>query len=420
MEAGAQLAQALLTQCPQLQILATSREALSVTGEAAWLVPTLSLPEAGEVASPDTLKQSDAIHLFVERAKAVLPGFNLTEENAAAVAQVCRRLDGIPLAIELAAARVKLLRAEQIAARLNDRFRLLTSGSRAVPRHQTLEALIDWSYELLAPAEQRLLRWLSVFAGGFTLDSVEAVCAKEDDGDVLQLLAQLVNKSLVVTEREPRKEARYHLFATIHQYAQEKLEEAEEAKSVREGHLDYFLQLAEMAEPLLHSGEQLIWLERLEAEHDNLRAALTWSLEEPDGDLESGLRLATTLVPFWIMRSHLREARRWLNPALQRRHGVSPSVRARLLCNAGRLWSERGQADPTALLQESLALYRRLEDKRGIACSLLWLGHCTKWSSHDPLSATPLLEESLALARQIEDRLLNDLVIRRPSMDGDG
>lgn len=408
-EAAARLAESLLSHCPQLRILATSREALSVTGEAAWPVPTLSLPEAGKATLLDTLKQSDAIQLFVERTTAVLPGFSLTGENAAAVEQVCRRLDGIPLAIELAAARVKLLRVEQIAARLDDRFQLLTSGSRAVSRHQTLEALIDWSYELLAPAEQRLLRWLSVFAGGFTLEAVEAVCAGDDDGDLLQLLAQLVSKSLVVAKRETGQEARYHLLDTIRQYAWGMLGREQEAESAQNRHLDYFLQLAETAEPLLHSGEQLVWLERLEAEHDNLRAALAWSLEEQGGDLESGLRLATALAPFWLIRNHFQDGRRWLDVAIEKSDGSSLPIRARLLCNAGRLWLLQPENNPTALLQDSLALYRQLEDIRGIAASLCWLGFSILGlvgSRHDPVAAARLLEEGLALASQLGDRLL--------------
>jgi predicted ATPase/DNA-binding SARP family transcriptional activator len=406
-EAAAQLAEALLRHCPQLQILATSREALNIAGESAWLVPPLSLPEAGEQMPLDILRQADAIRLFTERATAVLPGFSLTGQNATVVEQVCRRLDGIPLAIELAAARVKMLRVEQIAARLDDRFHLLVGGSRtALPRHQTLQALIDWSYNLLTPSEQRLLRWLSVFAGGFTLEAVEAVCAGKDEADALEQLGQLVNKSLVVMKREPGQEARYHLLETIRQYALEKLKEEGEAGLAQARHLNFFLQLAETAEPWLDRAEQIVWLDRLEREHDNLRVALAWSLENQDGDLESGLRLATALVEFWLMRAHWREGVRWLDVALAKRHGAAPPVQARLLLKAGSLRLVHSESDSTALLEESLALYRQLDDKRGMAWSLGWLGWCVRSHKRDVVAATSLFLEGLSLARDVDDKPL--------------
>jgi predicted ATPase/DNA-binding SARP family transcriptional activator len=404
-EAAAQLADMLLPHCPHLQMLATSREALNIAGEVVWLVPTLSLPEPGAPTSLEIIQQADAVRLFVERATAVLPTFTLTDQNAAVVTQVCRRLDGLPLAIELAAARVKMLRVEQIAARLDDRFHLLAGGSRtALPRHQTLDALIDWSYDLLTPAEQRLLRWLAVLAGGFTLDAVEAMCAGEDEGDGLELLAQLVNKSLVAIIRKPEQEARYHLLETIRQYGWAKLDEAGETGPAQARHLDYFWQLAETAEPLLYTTEQIVWLDRLEAEHDNFRAALAWSLETPDGDLESGLRLVTALAGLWIMRSHFREGHRWLELALAKRHGAVLPVQARLLLNAGWLWYEQWESDPTALLQESLSLYRQLDDKKGTAWTLSWLGFCALRSDLD--AATSQLSESLNLAREVGDKPL--------------
>jgi tetratricopeptide (TPR) repeat protein len=320
---------------------------------------------------------------------------------------VCWRLDGLPLAIELAAARVKMLRVEQIAARLDDRFRLLARGSRtALPRHQTLEALIDWSYDLLTPAEQRLLRWLAVFAGGFTLDAVDAMAiasmgAGEDEGDGLELLAQLVNKSLVAIIRKPEQEARYHLLETIRQYGWAKLHEGGEIGPAQAKHRDYFMQLVETVEPRLYTAEQIVWLDRLESEHDNFRAALAYSLETPDGNLESGLRLVTALVGFWIIRSHFREGRRWLELALAKRRHVTLPIQARLLLNAGWFWYEQWESDPTALLQESLNLYRQLDDKRGIAWTLSWLGFCTLRSDLD--AATSLLSESLKLAREVND-----------------
>ena len=415
-EAAAQLAGALLRHCPHLQILTTSREVLNINGEAVWQVPPLYLPKPGQQASLDTFKQADAIRLFVERAAVALPAFTLTNQNAAMVEQVCRRLDGMPLAIELAAVRVQMLRVEQIAARLDNRFQLLAGGSRAaLPRQQTLRALIDWSYDLLTSAEQCLLRRLSVFAGRFNLEAVEAICADQgSDGrhdnlhpsQVLGHLAQLVHKSLLVVRREPAREARYFLLETIRQYAWEKLAERSEAGPVQNRHLDFFLQLAETAEPRLYGEEQIAWLDRLESEHDNLRAALAWSLEKPDGDLESGLRLATALAGFWMMRCHLREGRRWLDPALERRNDVAPPVRARLLLNTGWLRVEQWENDSTALLQESLTLYRQLDDKAGIARSLCWLGWCARRFKGDPVTALSLWEEGLTLAGQLDDKPL--------------
>jgi len=405
-EAAAQLADTLLPHCPHLQMLATSREGLNIAGEVVWLVPTLSLPEPGAPTSLEIIQQADAVRLFVERAAAVLPTFTLTDQNAAVVTQVCQRLDGLPLAIELAAARVKMLRVEQIAARLDDRFHLLAGGSRtALPRHQTLDALIDWSYDLLTPAEQRLLRWLAVLAGGFTLDAVEAMCAGEDEGDGLELLAQLVNKSLVAIIRKPEQEARYHLLETIRQYGWTKLVAGGETGPALARHLDYFRQLAETAEPRLYTAEQIVWLDRLESEHDNFRAALAWSLETPDGDLESGLRLVTALAGLWIMRSHFKEGRRWLELALAKRLHATLPIQARLLLNAGWLWYEHWESDPTALLQESLSLYRQLDDNKGTAWTLSWLGFYAL-SSDDLDAATSLLSESLNLAGEIDDKPL--------------
>lgn len=252
--ACAQLAKTLLRAAPGLHILATSREALGIAGEVIWFVPSLSLPEPGSepYGSELSLLQYDAIRLFVERATAVLPSFRLAEQDPVAVVQLCRRLDGIPLAIELAAARVRLLQVEEIAARLDDRFRLLTSGSATVlSRHQTLRAAIDWSYELLSEPERQLFRHLAVFAGSFSLEAAESVCARLafEAGDVLDLLTQLTNKSLVMIERVTGQATRFRLLETIRQYALLKLREAGEIESAHRYHRDYFLALAETAVP---------------------------------------------------------------------------------------------------------------------------------------------------------------------------
>ena len=280
-EACAELAEALLHSCPELRVLATSREALGITGEVAWLVPSLSLPDLRRLPAVEGLPRYESARLFVERA-AVKPTFALTEQNAVAVTQVCYRLDGIPLAIELAAARAKVLPVEQIADRLNDSFRLLAAGSRtAMPRHRTLHATMDWSRELLSWAERSLFHRLSVFAGGFSLEAAESVCIGGDveRDEVLGLLSRLVDKSLVVA-REEDGETRYRLLETIRQYGREKLDGSEEESEAGRRHAGFFVGLAEKAERELNGPDQARWLTRLETEHDNIRAALSWSLGE--------------------------------------------------------------------------------------------------------------------------------------------
>jgi predicted ATPase len=275
-EACAELAEALLHSCAELRVLATSREALGITGEVAWLVPSLSLPDLRRLPDIESLPRYESARLFVERAAAVKPTFTLTEQNAAAVAQVCYRLDGIPLAIELAAARAKVLPVEQIADRLDDSIGLLAAGSRtAMPRHRTLHATMDWSHELLPDEERALFRRLSVFAGGFTLEAAESVCTGGglERGEVLDLLSHLVDKSLVIM-REEGGEGRYRLLETVRQYGREKLSASSEAEQASERHAGYYLALAEEAEPELKGAGQVAWVERLEQERDNLRAAM--------------------------------------------------------------------------------------------------------------------------------------------------
>jgi predicted ATPase/DNA-binding SARP family transcriptional activator len=400
--AAAELAELLLRHCPTLRILATSREALDIAGEVAWLVPPLSLPELDAELALIAIHHSDAVCLFRERAGAALPAFALTEENAGAVVHICRQLDGIPLAIELAAARVNLLRVEQIAARLDDCFHLLTGGSRTeLPRHRTLAATFDWSYDLLAPAEQRLLRALAVFAGGFTLEAAEAVCACAGGEGVLELLTQLVNKSLVVGRRAPGHDARYHLLATIRQYALDKLRAAGEVGEVQSRHLAYFLQLAETAEPWLHSEGQLTWLDRLERELDNFRAALGCSLAADSEALAEGVSLLKALFSFWEVRGNRAEFRSWWRLALAERHRAPLPLRVWLLSFAS-------VYDPPlegyeALLEESLKLCLQSEDEPGMARSLDHLGRNALYSG-DLRKAESYLSESLALARELSDK----------------
>jgi predicted ATPase/class 3 adenylate cyclase/DNA-binding XRE family transcriptional regulator len=335
-EACAQLTHTLLGQSPSLKILTSSREALGVQGEVAWPVPSLSLPDPKKIPELDQLTQYEAVHLFLDRASLANPHFRMTEGNAPAIAQICYRLDGIPLAIELAAARIKGLGPEQIASRLDDRFHLLTSGARTVlPRHQTLHALIDWSHDLLSEAERALLRRLSVFAGGWTLEAAESVCAGDglELDQILDVLLHLVDKSLVVAKTqgtEPRYPAggslRYHMLETIRQYAQEKLADSGESSLLRDRHLEYFRSLGEQARPHFRDAEQIMWLDRFETELDNVRAALTWALD--GGSVESGLRLASDLGvdtgAFWVNRDHIKEGHELLEQLLLKSQATVP------------------------------------------------------------------------------------------------
>ena len=416
-ETCAQLAHALLRAAPGLKILATSREALGIAGETAYRVPSLQLPNEEQVHDIETLFQNDCVHLFVDRALAVAPSFRLKEKSASAVAEICRRLDGIPLAIELAAARMKVFPPEEIASRLDDRFRLLTGGSRtALERHQTLFALIDWSHNLLSEAERILLRRLAVFAGGWSLDAEQKVCGEGIDGDVLDLLTHLVDKSLVAVEEET-EEARYRLPETIRQYARGKLFESGESEQVRNHHLDFFLHFAEIAEPKLRSAEQIEWLERVETEHDNLRAALAWSLESRKSNL--ALQLAGALYYFWVLRGNFSELHKWLHDALafaereQRERAANnekyvptpAEIAQRAKALYGATLSEFGTMDlnrARRLVEESLRLWRELGDKWWTAVTLELAALIL---SIGPEAETSLryLEEGVSLARGLKD-----------------
>jgi len=407
--ACAQLIGTLLSACPKLQIVATSREPMNISGEMVWRVPSLALPDPARIPPLVQLRQYDAIQLFVERATAVAANWRLVE-NAAPAAQVCARLDGIPLAIELATARLKVLSAEQIAARLDDRFTLLTGGSRtALPRHQTLRATMDWSYDLLSDAERALLRRLSVFAGGFALEAVEAVVSGQGSQvsqlipdhrpltTVLDLLTSLIDKSLVVVETRGTA-TRYRLLETVRQYASEKLTEANESEIYARRHCEWFLQLAEQAEPHVLGSEQLEWCERLERDMENLRAALTWSLAQTDhANAERALRLARALVWFWTNRGYWNEAHTWLERSLENR--VIVPARAGALAGLGGLEYLAGKpAKGEASLEESLALYRQLGDKLGIALAASLLGG---FAMRDPARAKALFEEAHSLAQEL-------------------
>ncbi|HSJ85850.1 MAG TPA: adenylate/guanylate cyclase domain-containing protein, partial [Anaerolineales bacterium] len=318
-EASARVANDLLNAAPNLRILASSREALGVKGELSYPVPSLSLPDVKHLPVGEQFSQYEAVRLFIDRALLVAPYFEVDKNNAPFIAEICYRLDGIPLAIELAAARVKVMSVEQVSKRLDDRFRLLTGGARtSLPRQQTLRALIDWSYDLLSDNERLLLQRLSVFAGGWTLEAAEEVCVGDgiETYDVLDVLTQLVNKSLVVViEHSQSGVTRYRMLETIRQYTREKLLEAGDSEAVRDRHLAYFVKLAEQAEPELYRANQVFWLNKLEDELDNLRIALEWALTS---DIESGLRIVVLARQFWFSHGYAQELGDWVWQLLER------------------------------------------------------------------------------------------------------
>ena len=405
LETCARLADGLLHAAANLKILSSSREALGVRGEQAWHVPSLSIPDLKSLPALEQLAQFESVRLFIERAMLVRPHFMLTDANAQAVAQICYRLDGIPLAIELAAARVAALKEEQIAGRLNDRFRLLTGGSRtALPRQQTLRAMVDWSYDLLSENEQILLRRASVFPGGCTLDSVEQVCSDDPihAEAVLDLISHLVEKSLVIFD-EHTSQPRYRMLETIRQYGRDKLLEAGESGHVRKKHLQFFLQLAEEAEPGLTGAQQISWLDSLEVDLGNLRAGLEWSL---DSDVEAGLKMAAALWRFWLVRGYFTEGLEWLDqllPAPGSARSEYTLARAKALYVASHLSQTQGTITRgLTLAEESLGLCRKTGDARRLAYALAITGHAAG-SSDDLARAEGLYRESLDLFRNLQD-----------------
>jgi predicted ATPase len=408
----AQLAETLLRACPGLRVLATSREALGVRGEAIKRVPSLPLPNRKllQSAGPElasTVMRFGAVELFVARASAASPSFALTDQNAKMVVQVCRRLDGIPLALELAAARVKVLSVDQIAQRLDDRFRLLTGGSRtALPRQQTLRATIDWSYDLLTEPERVLLRRLSLFAGGWELAAAEAVCAGEalEEWEVLDCLSQLVDKSLVDVEPQETDQSRYSLLESVRQYGGDKLRESGEEANMRAQHFCFFHRLAAEAQPHLHGSAQALWVDRLETEHDNLRVALEWSLAS--GRIDEAGAMCVALTEFWWQRGWIQEGRDALARCLARENDLQEAAsRAALLGAAG--YGAQLQAnfvEATGYQERSLALCRELADREGEADALNNLALTAQAQGRLP-EARDLFESSLLIVRERGDDL---------------
>ncbi len=445
----------MLENCPLIKFLITSRERLHIRGEHEFLVDPLAFPDISQRSTIDALMRNPAVELFSQRAQSVRPEFCISEENARSVAEICARLDGLPLAIELAAARIKLFPPEVLLKRLIkaeglSSLHLLTRGPRDAPeRHQTLRAAMDWSFQLLDEDEQRLFQTLSVFAGGFTLPAVEAVCCH--DMDIMEALASLLDKNLLRQHEMTEDESRFTMLTLIREYAGEKLKDSGLEAEIRMRHANYFLSLAKEAEPLLKGPEQKVWLERLEEEHNNLRSALGWFVLQAEDDkegsataAESGLRIAGALWQFWDTHGHVSEGRRWLKKMFAL--SDTPTIE-RVDALAGAAWLAVRQSDMTeafqlyeqgleiareinykagiaktlggmgdvkqllgtddesveALYSESLETWREVGDKRGIATALGPLAHRAA-SAYDFQQANKLFEESLALFREVQDK----------------
>ena len=405
LDSSAKLADALIRNCPGVQILATSREGLGIAGETTFRVPSLSLPDPKQVQTPESLSHFESAQLFIDRALQNKTNFSVTSNNCRALASICFRLDGIPLAIELAAARTRSLSVEEIDGKLDQRFRLLTGGYRtSLPRQQTLRSLIDWSYDLLSNEEKRILERLSVFSGGWTLEAAESVCVDDyiEDWEILDYLTSLLDKNLILAEQKEGR-TRYRLLETIRQYARDRLLDNGTGDAVRKRHRDYFLTLAEEIVPKLKGAELAGWLHLLEEEHENFRASLGWSLNGTE--FVEALRFCAALQRFWFTRCHLSEGREWCAQALGK-----PGTQGRLQERADTLLGAgvmaRLQGDYPAAqshLKESLALSEQLENKIGVANSLNNLGSIAIDQGDFP-SARAFIENSLIFFREIENK----------------
>jgi predicted ATPase/class 3 adenylate cyclase/DNA-binding CsgD family transcriptional regulator len=399
----------LLSLCSHLKLLVTSRTVLHLAAEHEFAVPPLSLPDLNHLPDLVTLSQYEAVALFIARAQALQPEFQVSNASAPAVAEICTRLDGLPLAIELAAARINLLPPPALLARLGQRLAVLTSAVRDAPaRQQTLRKTIDWSYQLLDADEQRLFRWLSVFVGGCTLQAIEAICAALDTQpptlSVLDGVASLIDKSLLRQTEQEAEEPRFVMLETIREYGREVLAAAGEAEVTHQAHVAYFLALAEAAEQAWNGPQQAVWFGRLEQEHDNLRAAMNWLFER--GEAERVLRLGTALWWFWYAHEHWNEGWNELSRALDRSEGVAVPLRARALWAAGSLAGSLGYVERGEVLcQESLALFREIADTQGMGDATFHLAHVA-FARWDLAAARKLFEESLVLLRETGDKTL--------------
>jgi predicted ATPase/transcriptional regulator with XRE-family HTH domain/Tfp pilus assembly protein PilF len=395
----------LLSFCPGLKALVTSREVLRVRGEHVFAVHPLPVLVSKRATASELLSQSAAVQLFCERAVAAKPDFAITDQNAPAIAELCQRLDGLPLAIELAAARSKLFPPEALLARLGSRLHLLTGGPRDLPaRQQTLRNTIAWSYDLLTDSEQKLFRQLCVFNGGCSLDAAVAVCTAGEGLEIVDGLGSLLDKSLLWQDARASREPWFLMLETIREYGLEQLERSGEAEYTRRAHAYYYLPLVEQAESHLWGGAQAQTLDRLEQEHDNLRLALAWHLAQEEG-VEPALRMAGLLWRFWSMRGHWTEGQQWLEQALSRRAGAAPAHRWIALHGAGNLSFDLGEyARAKAYYEESLAVTQQLNLQRGIANSLLNLS-LVSFHQGDLGQAIALQEQALAIHRALDNRI---------------
>src|SRR5215216_993665 len=396
----------LMMACSELKFLVTSREGLHISGEHEYPVPPLPLPNLTQLPSLESISQYAAVALFIQRAKIVKRDFQITNETARAVAEICHRLDGLPLAIELAAARIKLLSPRAMLERLQNRLEFLSGGSRDLPaRQQTLRGAIAWSYDLLSEKEQRLFRWLSVFRGGCMIDAVEALAEDPIERiSILDDLGSLLDKSLLREVDDAHGEARFVMLELLREFGSEQLAASGEQERIRLWHAKFYLLLAEQAESKLESGEQLDWINRMEQEHDNLRSALEWS-KTADGAREICLRLASTLGLFWEVHGYFSEGRERLSAVLASEAAQGHTVgRARLLARAAELaYRQSDYAATVELAEESLSIFRAIDDKQGIASVLIKLGNAAT-EAGDYAKASAFLEEALSIWRELDDK----------------
>jgi predicted ATPase/Tfp pilus assembly protein PilF len=409
--AAAPIVAGILTVAARLRVVVTSRQPLHVTGERTYAVPPLELPDLALTDGAGTLTDNPAVVLFVERARAVTPDLAVSDDNVAAIAEICIRLDGLPLAIELAAARTNLLSPRAMLERLESRLQLLTRGASDLPsRHQMIRSTIDWSYDMLEPGEKALFARLAVFAGGATLDAAEAVCDGLPEsalGGIADTLASLLDKSLLRRQEGADGQVRFGMLDTIREYALGRLTERGEVDELRRRHARHYAALAEQAEPELAGPSQAMWVQRLEQEIANLRAALEWS--RSSGELEIGLRIAGAMPRFWSMRAFT-EGRRWLTETLERADDVQPGVKAKALFADGYGALDGDYARAGRSFEASLAMYRGLGDERGTAMCLAQLGWLAM-TQREYERSTELCSQSLELARRVQDRHIESVAL---------
>ena len=403
---AAPLLSEILKNTTDLKILVTSRARLNLSKDYEFVVPPLAVPESSAQVSPSELSENESVRLFVERARVARPNFSLSEENAPSVTEICVRLEGLPLAIELAAARTRIISPQSILERLENRLKLLTGGAKDLPaRQQTVRATVEWSYELLDENEKFLFRRLAVFAGGFTFEAAEAVCGSDehhkDQIKVLDAVTSLIDKSLLIQKAQTDNEPRFRMLEVVREYAVESLEASGEAEAMRRSHAAFFLALGEKAEPLIQGAESGKWLDLLEEEHDNLRAALQWSLEN---DIEMAARLAAAIRFFWLFHSHLTEASEWMEKAVRKSSNIPASVRFKLLNGLGVSARNHGNYDMSQkFFEEGLTQGKDLslswEDslaKRGLGIAAMRKG--------DFKSARNNFERAFVISRELNDK----------------